>query len=209
MITKIKQEIFYDQIERMKNQEKNMKNHETSRMERSLSLSLSKCGPLPTQIMRRFLTFIILIAAAPLLAAPVYVDNGDATVSDKATILVWQKCSMGQNNDATCSGTATTATWTNALAYCNGLTLAGKTWRLPNVNELESLVDDTKNNPAIIDTTAFPATVATAYWSSSTLVSYTTNAWFVNFNDSSAYSINKAFTYYVRCVATVCYGDRD
>jgi hypothetical protein len=40
-----------------------------------------------------------------------YTDNGDGTVTDKATGLVWQKCSRGQNNDATATN------WTDAGSY--------------------------------------------------------------------------------------------
>jgi hypothetical protein len=36
-----------------------------------------------------------------------YTDNGDGTVTDNNTGLIWQKCSVGQTNDATCSGPAT------------------------------------------------------------------------------------------------------
>ncbi|HEY9164269.1 MAG TPA: DUF1566 domain-containing protein, partial [Magnetovibrio sp.] len=40
--------------------------------------------------------------------------------------------------------------WPTALAYCESLTLAGHgDWRLPNVKELQSIVDYTKNDPAL------------------------------------------------------------
>jgi hypothetical protein len=58
-------------------------------------------------------------------------------------------CSQGQNNDSTCSGTATTATWQQALQYCNSLTLASKSWRLPSFNELKSLVKYSAYSPPI------------------------------------------------------------
>lgn len=142
---------------------------------------------------------ILMLTASPLVAAP-FSDNGDGTVTDKATGLIWQKCSMGQNNDSSCTGSATTANWTTALSYCNNLTLAGKTWRLPNVNELKSIVDRTTDNPAI-DTTAFPDTVAGNYWSASTYVLTTTTAWRVYFVSGVVVSGNKPLSYYVRCVA--------
>ena len=79
-----------------------------------------------------------------------FIDNGDGTITDTVTGLMWQK--------ATAPGTYT---WEQALTYCENLTLAGdySDWRLPNRNELQSIVDYSRYNPAI-DTTFFPDTVA-------------------------------------------------
>jgi hypothetical protein len=129
-----------------------------------------------------------------------FTDNNDGTIKDNATGLIWQKCSQGQNNDATCSGSATTETWANALTYCSGLTLAGRTWRLPTVNELGSLLDTTKTSHPSIDT-AFPNTVPNGYWSSTTYAPNTYNAWYVNFNSGNVNFSLKANSYYVRCVS--------
>ncbi|MDH5721217.1 MAG: DUF1566 domain-containing protein, partial [Spirochaetia bacterium] len=94
--------------------------------------------------------YVRCVSTGSLDNSPVLEDSVDGTVTDYTTNLVWQKCSMGQTNDASCSGSATTATWFNAINYCEGLTLGGKTdWRLPNVTELESIVDRTVFNPAI------------------------------------------------------------
>jgi hypothetical protein len=130
-----------------------------------------------------------------------YTDNGDGTVTDKATGLVWQKCSRGQNNDATCTGTATTSNWSAVVSDCNSLTLAGKTWRLPNLNELRSIVDRTKATGQAIDTSIFPATVSDRYWSSTTYATSTTNAWFILFGDGAVDSFLKSDSHYVRCVS--------
>lgn len=128
-----------------------------------------------------------------------YTDNGNGTITDNLTGLVWQKCSMGQNNDGTCSGGATTATWVNAISYCENLVLGGQSdWRLPNVRELESLVDFSRVTPSINN--IFPATVAHAYWSSSTRVNNTNNAWYVVFNNGLMSYYNKNNSFYVRCV---------
>ena len=133
--------------------------------------------------------------------APVYADQGNGTVKDNATGLVWQKCSSGQTNDASCSGTATTANWTGALSYCNSLSLAGRSWRLPNTNELKSIVDRSKASGAAIDLTSFPATVSDKYWSASTYVSTKANGWFVDFSGGIVNNISKTNIYYARCVS--------
>jgi len=43
-----------------------------------------------------------------------YTNNGNGTVTDNNTGLVWQKCSVGQNNDLSCSGTAAIYNWYQA-----------------------------------------------------------------------------------------------
>lgn len=90
--------------------------------------------------------------------------------------------------------------WPSALKTCVNLTLAGRTWRLPSVNELSSLVDKSKLSPSI-DTAVFPATVPAYYWSSTTYIVSVTDAWAANFN--GGYSINaiKTGNSYVRCVS--------
>lgn len=142
-----------------------------------------------------------LLAFLPLWAAP-FTDNSDGTVTDTKTTLIWQKCSVGQTySGGTCTVSATTATWVNALTTCNILSLAGKTWRLPSTNELLSIVDMNKASPAI-DTAFFPATVASPYWSSSTYVGAPADAWVVYFNGGNSNSANKTSSNYVRCVSS-------
>ena len=88
-----------------------------------------------------------------------FTDHGDGTVTDKLTTLVWQKCARGQANDAACTGAASTANWTNNLLYCDGLVLGGRDdWRLPNRNELLSLLAFGSAGAPQIDATAFPNT---------------------------------------------------
>lgn len=130
-----------------------------------------------------------------------YTDNGDGTITDHATGLLWQKCSRGQNNDSTCSGTATSTNWSDAVNYCNGLTLAGKIWRLPTKQELETLPNYGFSSTPIIDTTMFPNTVMNIYWSSTTYEQSTTFAWYVNFLDGFIYYLIKTNNTYVRCVS--------
>ncbi len=73
-----------------------------------------------------------------------FVDNGDGTISDLATGLMWQQADDGTMRD-----------WENALSYAENLTLANYSdWRLPNAKELQSIIDynrspQTTNSPAI------------------------------------------------------------
>jgi hypothetical protein len=124
-----------------------------------------------------------------------FTDNSDGTVTDNTTGLMWQQATSSSMMD-----------WEAALTYCEGLSLANQSdWRLPNVKELGSIVDRSKYDPAI-DTTAFPGTQFSYYWSSTTGVDITSDAWGVYFSNgrvSSYYSKSesyKSYSYYVRCV---------
>jgi len=130
--------------------------------------------------------------------------NGDGTVTDNVTGLEWQRCSAGLSGSECSVGSAANQTWESALACCEDLVLppgGHSDWRLPDVKELRSIVDNTRYNPAI-DPAAFPGTVSSAYWSSSTGASAagTSSAWGVGFHDGLVYGDNKSVTRYVRCV---------
>ncbi len=94
--------------------------------------------------------------------------NGDGTVTDNTTGLMWMRCSLGQVWDGkTCGGKAATFTWADALKAAAGHEFAGYTdWRLPNKNELESIVEGRCFTPTI-NSSVFPATPSTYFWSSS------------------------------------------
>jgi hypothetical protein len=106
-----------------------------------------------------------------------YTDNGDGTVTDNMSGLVWQQIDDGLGRS-----------WEDALAYCENLALGGSSdWRLPDIKELNSLVtinaaNETLSNPAI-DTTYFPTTAALdGYWSSTSVAADPTFAWSVYFS---------------------------
>jgi hypothetical protein len=73
-----------------------------------------------------------------------FVDNGDGTISDLSTGLIWQKADDGTERN-----------WEEALEYAQNLTLAGQDdWRLPNAKELQSIIDYTRapdaGDPALV-----------------------------------------------------------
>ncbi len=107
-----------------------------------------------------------------------FTDNGDGTITDNGTGLLWQKCSYGQSVP-NCSESATTMDWGSALQICRNSTLASRSWRLPNINELGSIVDYSSANPSI-NLKVFPNPGA-GYWTSSTVISSSANAWSVVF----------------------------
>jgi hypothetical protein len=115
-------------------------------------------------------------------------DNGNGTVTDATTDLVWQQDESGA------------MTWESALAHCRNLVLGGGTdWRLPNIKELESISDATHLNPAI-DVTYFPGAYASPYWSSTTYALFPNVAWLVVFADGTVGDYSKSTALNVRCV---------
>jgi len=125
--------------------------------------------------------------------APSFHDNENGTVSDSETGLMWQQGDGQNKND---SG----RTWEEALDYCESLNLAGYSdWRLPNVRNLESIVDWNRYNPAI-DTKFFSDCLSSFYWSSSTNTYYSFYAWSVGFGYGYVDDGNGTYGNYVRCV---------
>ena len=93
------------------------------------------------------------------------VDMTNGTVIDTETGLMWQRCAQGLTGN-NCTGSATPLNWQGALALAGSSEFASYSdWRLPNIEELRSLVAYDRHGPAI-NTTIFPTTTG-AYWSSS------------------------------------------
>ena len=105
-----------------------------------------------------FVLFLILFSVVVIVASSRFTSNGD-TVKDNATGLIWQKCSKGLSGLNCESGSVDDLIWESAITYCEGLSLGNRTdWRLPNINELKSIVDYSRYHPAInID--YFPNTI--------------------------------------------------
>jgi len=128
-----------------------------------------------------------------------FVVNGDGTVTDKSTGLMWeQKTFDGGANDK-----SNTYTWEGALAWVQGLNgasfLGYDDWRLPNRKELQSIVDYSKSSFPAIDKNFFPNTVSSYYWSS-TSSGAGNNAWHVHFIDGTVSVFAKTAVIAVRAV---------
>ena len=116
---------------------------------------------------------------AGVSVSPRFADNGDGTVKDNLTGLIWL-------TESKCFGLRS---WTNALSDANGLadpacslsdgSVAGD-WRLPNVRELQSLLDFDQVSPALPSDHPFSGVPSSKYWSSTTHVNVPSIAWGVN-----------------------------
>ena len=121
--------------------------------------------------------------------APRFTDNSNGTITDNLTGLIWLK-------NANCPGTSTD--WFTAVGdvvqlntdgtmngnNCGDTSNAGShqsDWRLPNRNELTSLLDLGTFHLAV--PAGHPLNfVASFYWSSTTYANSSDNAWIVNFD---------------------------
>ncbi len=111
---------------------------------------------------------------------PRFTDNGDGTVTDNCTGLIWLQ-------NANCFGKKL---WSAALTDSNNLAdeSCGLTdgsvvgdWRLPNVRELASLIDYGNWAPALPTDNHFTGVESFAYWTSTTAQQEKGYAWYVSF----------------------------
>jgi len=147
------------------------------------------------------------------LTYPRWLDNGDGTITDTVTGLIWLKqadCINGQ--------------WADAIAAVNSLasgqcglsdrSTAGG-WRMPNRNEMQSLSDRMENNHADFfdqtytwkaSQTLYQAPIFTNfktfqyYWTSTTNAADTSEAWTVFSCDFGVYDMSKTSTGYTLAV---------
>jgi hypothetical protein len=99
------------------------------------------------------------------------IDNDNGTITDSKTGLMWKKCLEGLSGDDCSTGTVGSFTWQQALQQPGTVNAGGgfaghSDWRLPNIRELLSLVEEQCVGPAI-NTTRFPNTPSSVVWSGS------------------------------------------
>jgi hypothetical protein len=130
---------------------------------------------------------------------PRFTDNNDGTVTDNLTGLIWMK-------NANCFGKQT---WMDALVDCAALTGAGSScgltdnssegeWRLPNVIELQSLIDYGNVSPALPHGHPFTnVNKKHGYWTSTSYYHNADAAWYVGMNNGYTFFGYKDETTYV------------
>ena len=125
-------------------------------------------------------------------------------MTDNLTRLIWMK--NASNVGAVGFGVKT---WADALSAANNLKSgdAGLTdgsqagdWRLPNLRELQSLVDYGSRTPALPADHPFTGVVMSHYWSSTAKFGNTFWAWGVYFDDGHVWDLFKDDKNYVLCV---------
>jgi len=121
---------------------------------------------------------------------PRFLDNNDGSITDRLTGLVWL-----QDGDRFGS-----QYWNGCIDDCNDLCEDGsqltdgseiRDWRLPNVNELATLLNAGESSGAtwLNEQCPFQNVVPTDYWTSTTNTNDTSQAWLVNL-DTGRFSVN-------------------
>lgn len=128
-------------------------------------------------------------------------SDKDGTVTDTKTDLVWQRCNLGQTWDAkelTCNGIASKMNWRDVMEVYGKIDDCQQ-WRLPNITELNSIIDYEKFKPAT-DSRMFPKISQNWYWSSTPFAYFNKGAWLVNFFHGYGYTGYKSNGYNIRLV---------
>ena len=150
---------------------------------------------------------------------PRFTDNGNDTVTDNLTGLIWLKDANciatnypGFDNDGTPEDGR--VTWQHALDFVEGINngtypVCGSgniDWRLPNRRELFSMVHDEYYSPSVPDTAGtgkwsegdpFNNVQSNSYWSSTTYARITDDAWYVYMYNGNVITISKTSSRYV------------
>jgi len=121
-----------------------------------------------------------------------FIDNNNGTITDTLTGLIWLKNANCLEMVGGVDKSGGTLTWANALTWSNNLqngncwltdNSAPGDWRLPNVIELESLVNAQQSNTAAwLNSQGFTNFQSSWYWSSSTSANNTDYAWVAYMN---------------------------
>lgn len=97
-----------------------------------------------------------------------FVDNGDGTVTDGVSKLMWMRCAWGQNwLPETCMGVAEAVNWQQAQQQAQRLNQQAQSfyndWRMPTLRELASITDRSCATPRT-NAAVFPHTPAAGFW---------------------------------------------
>jgi hypothetical protein len=127
----------------------------------------------------------------PVPEPPRFTDNGDGTVTDNYTTLMWLK------DPQSITGIDGLKSWSVALdlSYTNYQKNPSLAWHLPNVREMMSLMDYSKYGPALASKYPFLDILITEgsyYWTSTTDESAIQNAWCIDLYDGTKKSISKS-----------------
>lgn len=143
-------------------------------------------------MLRIMLLVLVILLPGANIAKGKLLDNGDGTVSDLSSGLMWQQIIPGFEMD-----------WLTAQNYCDKLILGGyEDWRLPSQDELRTLIHPTAANP-VIDTAFFPDTPLEPFWTDTSFPYNSKGAWAVDSKKGRATVWNKQESLHVRAVRSV------
>lgn len=142
--------------------------------------------------MKKIITAIALLTIiTDLYANETRWQRSSDIVTDSKLQLSWQDDHAAK---------VTKKSWVEAREYCQNISLGGQNdWRLPNFNELQSIVDHDRHNTAV-NSTFENVHHSDNYWSSTNYESDEKLAWVVNFYYGYTLFDSKREEYCVRCV---------
>jgi len=137
----------------------------------------------------------------PTAAAIQFDARDDGTVVHNPSRLVWQRCALGQTwSGSDCNGTPLTMSWDEALNAAETHIQDGRDdWRLPNRNELVSILEFRCFLPTV-DNLVFPNAPSGAHWTSSPVSDAVDESWIVDFDDGLTEPASTAGLFKVRLV---------
>jgi len=140
---------------------------------------------------------IFILLSFSIISNATLIRNSEEVVEDSNTSLHWDDKNYDDvDND---SKSKLSNNFEDAINFCEDLVLdSHDDWRLPNVNELKTIVDISKYNPSIDGN--FTNTDSYYYWTSTTNIKNTSKIFSINFGNGIISSINKDGKYNIRCV---------
>lgn len=122
-----------------------------------------------------------VVATAPAIQ---FTARDDGTLRHEPSRLVWQRCVLGQSwIGLACIGTPQLLGWNQALQAADAHVQDDRSdWRIPNRNELASIVESRCFLPAL-DASVFPDAPAGAHWTASPVFDAIDQAWITDFDD--------------------------
>jgi len=119
------------------------------------------------------------------LSTSFFTANSNGTVTDQVNGLMWAKCADGQSGTNCGTGSATSVSWSQALNIAYDSTLSGyDNWRLPNIKELQTLIDYNSFSPSAY-TNFFPGTTNSKFWTASPAIFNSNYTWVADFSSGN------------------------
>ena len=131
--------------------------------------------------------------------------SSPGTITDNKNKLVWLRCPLGMEwNKNSCAGKVLGYTWNEAVVAADEVNaekvLGRNDWRLPTIDELNTIVERRCFKPAI-DLAVFPYSPESGFWTDSSVEGVQPRVWLVHFLNGNQYIANKKQTWRVRLVA--------
>ncbi|MBF0420262.1 MAG: DUF1566 domain-containing protein [Magnetococcales bacterium] len=158
--------------------------------------SSSRANGMLSLMMGVVVFFVILMGHA---TTPRFIDNGDGTVTDITTKIIWMKNAHCWDAMSWTNAVAQVTAFNNGSVTCPGFTGEQKEWRLPTIDEFRKIVETfhPQHPPALPPTAPFTGVLLRSYWSSSPAPARVPSAWSMNLANGFVSNNVKTSNYHV------------